>query len=677
MTRLAQPISRRTAAIASRLRGATVARTVCPYCAVGCSQLAFTKDGVLIDVEGDPGSPINEARQCPKGANTFELAANPHRVTTVRYRAPHARTWEERPLDWAMDRIVERLLASRDRGFVDRNDAGVTVNHVRNVAFLGGSANDNEECYLFRKLVTGGLGIVPVENTARYCHSTTVAALAPTFGFGACTNPTRDLANSDCILIMGSNMAEGHPVAFHWPVQAQKSGAVLMHVDPRFTRTSAVADVHVAIRPGSDIAFLGGILRYILEGRRWFDEYVRHYTNAATLISSDFAFDDAQGVFAGFDTATGAYDGAPHAWEYRYEMRPDGTRGEPCIDPTMTDPQCVLQILRRVYARYTPERVAEVCGCSADDVVRVAEHLCRNSGRERTSAIAYSMGWTQHTSGAQMIRAAAMIQLLLGNVGRPGGGVVALRGHANVQGATDIPTLFSALPNYLPMPHGVPEHGTLAGYLAHGHGFGGRRGGATGGMWRLEAERGAWASLPQYFVSLLKAWYGDAATPANDFGYDWLPKLDGNDSTTEFFERMRHGGVEGLICVAQNPAVSNANTKLARNALRKLDWLVVRDVFETETAAMWYADPDGPPPESVATEVFLLPAATALEKDGSVTNTERVVQWHERALDPPGDCRSDAWFVYELGKRLRAKAAARGDPPACRRSRASPTSSAC
>jgi formate dehydrogenase major subunit len=451
-------------------------------------------------------------------------------------------------------------------------------------------------------------------------------------------------------------MAEGHPVAFHWPVQAQKKGAVLVHVDPRFTRTSAVADVHVALRPGSDIAFLGGIIRYVLENERWFRDYVLHYTNAATLISPEFGFDAATGLFVGYDPEKDAYTGAPHAWEYQYETRPDGTRGAPRTDPSMTDPQSVLQILRRQYASYTPQNVAAICGCRPEDVVKVAELLCRNSGRDRTSAICYSMGWTQHASGAQMIRAAAIVQLLLGNVGRPGGGVVALRGHANVQGATDIPTLFSALPNYLPLPHGVPDHATLESYLANGHGWAGRRG-ADAGMWQLETERGAWASLPRYLVSLLKAWYGDAATAANEFGYPWLPKLTGNDSITEFFERMRHGGIEGLIVVGQNPAVSNPNTRLARNALRRLDWLVVCDMFETETAAAWYADPDGPPPETVGTEVFLLPAATPLEKDGSTTNTERVVQWHERALDPPGDCRSDAWFIYQLGKRLRTLAA--------------------
>lgn len=657
MANIDDAFSPRTAAMASRLRGAELARTVCPYCAVGCSQLAFSKEGVLIDIEGDPDSPVNEARQCPKGANTFELAANPHRITTLKYRAPFSRVWEDKPLSWAMDRIAQRLMESRSRGFEAQDAAGHTVNRVRNIGFLGGSANDNEECYLFRKLFTGGLGIVPVENTARYCHSTTVAALAPSFGFGACTNPTRDLENSDCILIMGSNMAEGHPVAFHWPVAAQKKGAVLIHVDPRFTRTSAVVDVHVSLRPGSDIAFLGGILRYILEGRRWFEEYVLHYTNAATLIAEGFSFDAGKGVFCGYDPERDAYDAAPGAWEYQYETHADGSRGEPLHDLKLEHPRCVLQLLRQQYAAYTPETVAEICGCRPEDLIKVAELLCRNSGRERTSAICYSMGWTQHASGAQMIRAAAMIQLLLGNVGRPGGGVVALRGHANVQGATDIPTLYGELPNYLPLPAAAPEHGSLAGYLAQGHGWGGRRG-TVQGMWQLETQRGAWSALPSYFVSLLKAWYGEAARADNEFGYAWLPKLGANDSITLFFERMNQGQVEGLIVIAQNPAVSNPNTRLARHALRQLDWLVVCDMFETETAAAWYADPDGPPPEEVATEVFLLPAATPLEKDGSVTNTERVVQWHERALDPPGDCRSDAWFVYQLGQRLQRLAQA-------------------
>src|SRR5437899_4833909 len=453
---------------------------------------------------------------------------------------------------------------------------------------------------------------------------------------------------------MGSNMAESHPVGFHWPVLAQQRGTVLMHVDPRYTRTSAVADVFVKIRAGTDIAFLGGIIRYLLEGERYFKEYVVHYTNAATLVADEYRHEEEAGLFTGFNPATGSYDLAPGAWEYVSELRPDGTRGLPRIDPTLQDPMCVLQILKRHYARYTPQAVSRVCGCRPEDVVKVAELLCRNSGRERTSAIAYALGWTQHSTGAQIIRAAAIIQLLLGNVGRPGGGVLALRGHACIQGATDIPVLFDMLPGYLPQPRAVPGHATLAQYLANGKSYLSRRGEAPDGLWKGDALRGGWADMPKFTVSLLKAWYGEAATPENDYGYGWLPKLDEDLSEMSYFMKMHRGHIRGTFLMGQNPAVGGPNARLHRDAMRRLDWLVVRDFFETESASYWYADPDGVDPKTVPTEIFFLPAASVIEKSGSFTNTERMLQWHDRAVPPPGDCRSDAWFVYDLGRRLKA-----------------------
>ncbi|MDA9293159.1 molybdopterin-dependent oxidoreductase, partial [bacterium] len=242
------------------------------------------------------------------------------------------------------------------------------------------------------------------------------------------------MVNSDCVLIMGSNMAESHPVGFHWPVEAQRNGATIIHIDPRYTRTSAVADVHLAIRPGTDLAFLLGMIRYVLHEDRWFKEYVAHYTNAATLISDHYDFDEESGLFVGFDEATQSYRLAPHAWDYQMEPGPDGAPGLPRTDPTMTDPRCVLQILRRHVDRYTPEAVAAVCGSRPSDVVKIAELLCRNSGREQTTNLAFALGFTQHSTGPQTVRAAAILQLLLGNIGRPGGGITALRGHANVQG---------------------------------------------------------------------------------------------------------------------------------------------------------------------------------------------------------------------------------------------------
>lgn len=657
MTQIQDVLSGRTEYKCSRLRGATLASTVCQYCAVGCTQLAFFKENTLIDVEGDPRSPVNEGRQCPKGATTFALNDNPYRVTRPLYRAPGASSWQEASVDWMINEVAKRVWESREKGFTAKAANGITTNAVTNMGFVGGSANDNEECYLFRKLMTGGLGILPVENTARYCHSTTVAALSPTLGFGACTNPPRDLVNSDCIIIMGSNMAEAHPVAFYWPMLARKKGALTCHIDPRFTRTSAACDHHVHIRPATDIAFINAVIRYILEHDLWFHEYVLYYTNAATLINPDFSFDQETGLFNGWDEEQNAYCKDPDSWDYQYEINPDGSRGKPKIDPTLENPHCVFQLLKKQVEKYTPEMAAQICGCRPADVVKVAELMGRNSGRDKTTAFCYATGFTQHASGAQIIRSIAILQLLLGNIGRPGGGILALRGHSNVQGATDIPTLFNALPNYIPMPHALSGNATLAEYLANGHGYTSARD-KKDGMWKLEAQRGAWASLPKYMISLLKAWYGEGATNANEFGYQWLPKLSADESFTVTMERAARGEIDGLLVFGQNIAITNPNTGWGRDAIRKLKWLVVCDLFENETASAWYADPKAPEAiKNCQTEVFLLPAATCLESSGSVTNTERLIQWHERARQAPDSCRSDGWWIYQLGKKFKQFAA--------------------
>jgi formate dehydrogenase major subunit len=437
---------------------------------------------------------------------------------------------------------------------------------------------------------------------------------------------------------MGSNMAEQHPVGFQWVIEAKERGAAVMHVDPRYTRTSAMADVHVPLRAGSDIAFLGGVINYILENGREFTDYVRHYTNARVIIKDEFRdTDELDGVFSGW---------VPE--EHLYDLDSWGYAGTSAEDWTLEDPNCVFQILKRHFARYTPELVERVCGVPRERMLQVAETLCRNSGRERTSAICYAVGWTQHTYGVQNIRAAAIIQLLLGNIGRPGGGILALRGHANIQGSTDIPTLYDLLPGYIPMPHPASA-GDLDEYVA-----------LSG------PDTGVWGSRKSYIVSLLKAWWGDAAHPGNGFAFDYLPRIDGDHSHYPMMLRMIDGKTTGFIVIGQNPAVGSANAGLQRKALANLEWLVVRDVTEIETAAFWYDSPDieagGTSPEQIATEVFFLPAAAHTEKDGSFTNTQRLLQWHFKAVDPPADCRSDLWFTYRLGELVRAKLAGSHDP---------------
>jgi formate dehydrogenase major subunit len=465
-------------------------------------------------------------------------------------------------------------------------------------------------------------------------------------------------------------MAECHPVGFQWVMEAKERGAKIIHVDPRFTRTSALADLHVPIRAGSDIAFLGGIVNYILENGREFREYVKTFTNGPVILREDFEdTDDLDGFFSGWNADDGLYEieswsyagtkeeDAPGEGEHTVDVSGEQAHGAHGIelekglpsemDEDMEHPRCVFQVLKRHFSRYTPELVEQTCGVPKDAFLEVAESLCENSGRERTSAFCYAVGWTQHTVGVQYIRTAAIVQLLLGNIGRPGGGILALRGHANIQGSTDIPTLYNILPGYIPMPH--PQGKNDLEYFAEKNG----------------PRTGAWGNLDRYIVSLLKAWWGDAATQKNQFCFPYLPKIDGDHSIYSTFDRMLDGKVKGFFAVGQNPAVGNANAKLQRLAMTKLDWLVVRDLVETETASFWK---DGPEietgemePEEIDTEVFFLPAASHTEKDGCFTNTQRLLQWHEKAVEPREDCRSDLHFFFHLGRKIREKLAGSTD----------------
>ncbi len=501
-------------------------------------------------------------------------------------------------------------------------------------------------------------------------------------------------------------MAECHPVAFRWVTQAKLKGAKIIHVDPRFTRTSALADLHAPIRAGSDIAFLGGLINSVLNSDRWnrepfFRDYLVNYTNAATIVSDDFKdTEDLDGVFSGLGPYTGdpingfigQYDGK--SWQYK--LTPVGEQGRaaataqsgeqpvqsgnqqgqpgqpqqpppppkgppfdplvlslkkpaPLRDETLQDPRSVFQILKRHYSRYTPEMVERVTGCPKDTFLQVAQAIVDNSGPDRTTAWCYAVGWTQHTYGPQMISACALLQLLLGNIGRPGGGVMALRGHATIQGSTDVPTLYHSIHGYMAAPSILKKHDTLQDYLA-----------------TETLPTGYWANTPKFMVSYLKSMYGDAATPDNDFGYGWHPRISGDHSHMPMFLLMDQGKVRGMFAMGQNPAVGGQNARLQRRALAKLEWLVVKDNFETETAAFWYNSPEVKSgelnPADIKTEVFFFPSAQVGEMEGSFTNTQRLIQWHHKAADPPGDARSDLWFTYSLGKRLKAMYASSNEP---------------
>src|SRR5215472_638505 len=431
-------------------------------------------------------------------------------------------------------------------------------------------------------------------------------------------------------------MAECHPVAFQWVIEAKARGATVIHVDPRFTRTSAHADVYAPTRAGGDIVFLGALINHVLTGGHEFREYVTAYTNAADLLPEDFVdAEDGDGLFSGFDPKTRTYDNA--TWQ------PTGER-----DLSLEHPRCVFQVLKRHFSRYTPALVDEVCGIPPAEFGRIAATLVACSGREKTTAWVYAVGWTQHSTGVQHIRTASILQMLLGNMGRPGGGIMALRGHANIQGATDVPTLFHLLGGYLPMPSAGESVET---YLAR------------------MPDTGWWGNKRAFLVSMMKSWFGDTATADNDFRFGYLPRVTGDHGTYRTTLDMIDGAVKGYFLLGENPAVGSAGGRLQRLALASLEWLVVKDLTMIESASFWR---DGPEIESgelvterVPTEVFFLPAAAHVEKDGSFTNTQRLLQWHAKALDPPDDARSDLSFIYHLGKLIRAKLAG-SDAPADR-----------
>jgi len=479
-------------------------------------------------------------------------------------------------------------------------------------------------------------------------------------------------------------MAECHPVGFQWVMEAKARGAKVIHIDPRFTRTSAVADTHVPLRAGSDIAFLGGIVNHILANEKYFREYVVSYTNAATILREDFQdTDDLDGLFSGYDPETNSYDTT--SWGYEgIDAEPPaagvrevdsteagggkdagqegsqksraagdelGGRGASISggtverDETLQHPRCVFQVLKRHYARYTPEMVEQVCGVPQELFLQVCEAVEANSGRDRTTAWVYSVGWTHHSVGVQYIRGSAIIQLLLGNMGRPGGGILALRGHASIQGSTDIPTLFNILPGYLPMRKAGLDP-TLRDYLD---------------SISSPGQKGFWANADAYTASLLKSYWGDAATQDNDFCFDYLPRLTGDHGTYQTAMRMNDGLVDGFFVVGQNPAVGSAHGRLQRLGMANLKWLVVRDFQLIESATFWK---DGPEvatgelvTEDIATEVFVFPAAAYTEKDGTFTQTQRMLQWHHKAVEPPGDARSELHFYFHLGRLIRERLA--------------------
>ena len=442
------------------------------------------------------------------------------------------------------------------------------------------------------------------------------------------TNHWIDFKNSDCILIMGSNAAENHPICWKWVTKAQAAGGTVIHVDPRYTRTSAKSDLYVPMRSGSDIGILGGMIKYILDNDLIQKEYVLQYTNASFIVGKDYGFKD--GLFSGFDEAGRKYD--KKSWAFEMDEN-----GVPKRDMTLQDPRCVYQILKAHYDRYDIKKVSAISGTPEDKLMELFKAYAATGKPDKAGTILYAMGWTQHTVGVQNIRAMSIIQLLLGNMGVAGGGVNALRGESNVQGSTDQALLFHIIPGYLPTPRA--NQAVYDDYLK--------------GITPVSKDPKSvnWKQhQPKYMTSMLKAFFKEAE-PAKS--YEWLPKLDEgqNASWLVLFDKMLKGQFKGFFAWGMNPAASGADSNKTREALAKLDWMVNVNIFENETGSFWKGP--GVDPKKVKTEVFFLPCCVSVEKEGSISNSGRWMQWRYAGPKPLGETKPDGDIIYELMLKIR------------------------
>lgn len=439
------------------------------------------------------------------------------------------------------------------------------------------------------------------------------------------------MTNADVVMVMGSNVVENHPIGSKWLTRTKENGAIIINVDPRYTRTSSFADIYCKLRSGTDIAFVNGMINYALENDFIQREYVIHYTNAPCLISDKYAFDD--GLFSGYDPAARSYDKS--SWMYELD-----SNGIVKRDVSLQHPRCVYQLMKKHFARYDRDTVCRITGAAPDDYEKVCRAFTSTWAPDRVGTWLYAMGTTQHTHGTQNIRSYTILQLLLGNMGMAGGGVNALRGESNVQGSTDMGLLFHLLPGYLACPTDVDQ--SLAAYLER-----------VTPKTKDPKSANWWGNYPKYIVSFLKAMYDEYATKENDFGFNLLPKSTGNCSHIPLFETMYDGKIKGLVLFGQNPAVGGPNSTKERAALDRLEWMVAVDLFETDTSVFWKRP--GVNPADIKTEVFLLPACSSVEKEGSVTNSGRWAQWRYQAIAPRGDSRSDLWILDALAKQLKAE----------------------
>ena len=572
-----------------KLSGGREFTSVCHFCACGCGTIGYVKDGKLINLEGAADHPVNRGGLCPKGVGYGHIPNSAERPKSPMYRAPGSDRWEEISWEEAIDRSARALKKARDENWIAQDEANgykFMSNRTDAIGFVGGSQVNNEECYQLIKMARA-LGTVFIDNQTRVCHATTPPALNSAFGRGAMTGSWYNLRNAKLIWIEGSNMAECHPMATKHVMEARDNGAIVVHVDVRYTRTSRIADHFFQLRSGTDIVFLGAIINYIIQNKKYDADYLRRNTNAFCLLRDDYEFD--AGIFSGYNEKTRTYN--KETWGY--QLGPDG---KPMKAPTMAAENTVMDRLAKHYSRYTFEKASAITGMPVADIKKAAEIFSSHT----PTVMMYALGMCQHTMG----------------VGQP-----------NVQSSTDYGIMFQYYPAYLAYPTHATD--TLAKWTDQN------------GTFKVK-----------FLKNMMKAWFGDAANPGNDYMFNALPIRNGthNDSMYGMFEKAIEGKVKTIYVCGQNPQVTNANLTIVNGGLKNLDTLIVQDVFVNETAAFWERPGDNP--ADIKTEVIFMPAASYLERCGTMTNSMRMIQWRMKGPDPVNDSRPDYWICDKLWKRI-------------------------
>jgi formate dehydrogenase major subunit len=602
-------------------KGARKVAAICPGCGLGCGINLFIRKNRIVDITGDTDHPLNEGAICPRAVMVKHFADDPEnkRLKNVLYRKPGSSEWEEIPLKNAVSMIAERIKETRERTFVKKKN-GVTYNRTDGIAFLAGDWMFNEELYLLGKL-SRIVGSNLIDHESTLYSGSAGTALSGTLGFASSTNPLTDIRNSDAVLVIGSNPAENYPLALKQIMKTRERGGKVITIDPRFTRTSSISDIHISLRPGTDAAFINGIINYILKNGLFNREYLSGYTNASFLINPDYSFNE--GVFSGYNSKTGSYDSI--TWTYQIDAK-----GIPKRDRTLKNSNTVFQLLKKHVSRYTPAVVSDITGCSVEEFLRIAEIYSETGKTNKSGAVIFSSASVRQLSGKQNVRAFAILQLILGNIGVSGGGLIQLRRGMNDQGAADNGTRWDSLPGYLRTPH--PEyHPDMNSYLED---LTPRTNDPMSyNIMGTDGSKKGKGNTAKFMVNLLKAWFGGDSTGKPEDVYSWLPRSTGPFGYSDIVKYALWGKLEGAVLLNTDPVKELPDRSNTTRALKNLKWLVCADFSETGASSFWKNS--GIPPERIMTEVFLIPQALPFEKSGSVTNSDRWIQWCGSQLEIP------------------------------------------